>query len=343
MIGTLALGAAALAGSALLTDLLRRWVLARGLLDLPNERSAHIRPTPRGGGAAIVIVTTLVLIILCVLHRADFRFALALGGGGLAVAAVGLWDDRRSVGAGTRLAVHFGAASWAIGWLGGVPPLRVGHQLVDLGLVGDGLGLLGIVWTLNFFNFMDGIDGIAASEAAFIAGAAVLLGATGSTAVSAVAVTFVAACCGFLAFNWPPARIFLGDVGSGFLGFAIAVMALSVTRQDPAALWVWLILTGTFFVDATVTLVRRMRRGERAHQPHRSHAYQWLARRWRGHASVTVGALALNVFWLLPCAWFASRNPPWAAATVIFALGPLVPVFLLLGSGRSETNPFRPS
>jgi Fuc2NAc and GlcNAc transferase len=341
MKSTLLLAAAAALVTAVLTDLIRRWVLARGLLDVPNERSAHTRPTPRGGGAAIVIVTIVAAVILCSLRHAGLRFTIALAGGGLAVAAIGWRDDWRSVGAATRLAVHFAAALWAICWLGGIPPLQIGDRLVDLGIVGDLLGLLGIVWTLNFFNFMDGIDGIAVTEAAFIAGAAVVLGAAQSFMVSASAVTLASACCGFLLFNWPPARIFLGDVGSGFLGFAISVMALASSRENPAALWVWLILTGTFFIDATVTLVRRVHRGEHAHHPHRNHAYQWLAHRWRSHERATMGALALNVFWLLPCAWFASRNPSWAAATVILALGPLVPLFVLLGSGRPEVKPFR--
>ena len=333
--------ALAAAASFLLTYLLRRWVLLRGLMDLPNERSAHSRPTPRGGGAAIVIITTFAVFALWALGRASTGLALALGVGGLAVAAVGLRDDLRSIGPGMRLAVHFGAGLWALCCLGGAPPLQVGSHLVNLGIVGDGLGLLGIVWTLNFFNFMDGIDGIAASEAAFIAAAAFLVGAAGSSALSVIAVTFAAACCGFLPFNWSPARIFLGDVGSGFLGYAIAVMALAAGQENPAALWVWLVLTGTFLIDATLTLLRRMRRGERPQQAHRSHAYQWLARRWRSHALVTLGVLALNVTWLLPWALFAMRNPRWAAATVVFALLPLVPLGLWLGSGRAETNPFR--
>jgi Fuc2NAc and GlcNAc transferase len=328
--------------TAVLTDLIRRWVLARGLLDVPNERSAHTRPTPRGGGAAIVIVTILTAVLLCLLQHGMLRVTIALAGGGLAVAAIGWRDDWHSVGAAMRLAVHFAAALWAICWLGGVPPLQIGDHLVNLGIVGDLLGLLGIVWTINFFNFMDGIDGIAATEAAFIAAAAVLVGATGSSAVSAIAVTFAAACCGFLPFNWSPAKIFLGDVGSGFLGYAIAVMALAAGEQDPVALWVWLVLTVTFLIDATLTLLRRIGRGERPYHPHRSHAYQWLARRWRSHPSVTLGVLALNVIWLLPWALFAMRNPRWAAATVVFALLPLVPLGLWFGSGRAETNPFRP-
>jgi Fuc2NAc and GlcNAc transferase len=186
---------------------------------------------------------------------------------------------------------------------------------------------------------MDGIDGIAASEAIFVACAGALLGLLGgfASAVPPMAVAFAAACGGFLVWNWPPARIFMGDVGSGYLGYVIAVLALAATRENPVALWTWLILGGVFFVDATVTLVRRLIHGDRIYEAHRSHAYQWLARRWGSHAKVTCAVLAVNVLWLLPCAVFATRRPSLAAATVVFALAPLV-LLAIATSGRRGAN-----
>jgi Fuc2NAc and GlcNAc transferase len=172
-------------------------------------------------------------------------------------------------------------------------------------------GALGIAWTVNLFNFMDGIDGIASAEAVFISwGGAWLAPLMGSAAaVPAVGCTFGAVCCGFLVWNWPPARIFMGDVGSGYLGFVLVVLALAATRENPAALAVWLILGGIFFCDAFVTLVRRLARGERLYQAHRSHAYQWLSRRWGSHRSVTLAVVCVNLGWLLPAAWFAAVHP----------------------------------
>ena len=113
--------------------------------------------------------------------------------------------------------------------------------------------------------------------------------------------------------------------------------ALAAARENPIALWAWLILGGVFFVDATVTLLRRLLRGERVHEAHRSHAYQWLARRWASHAKVTCAVLIVNVLWLLPCAVFATRRPSLAAATVIFALAPLV-LLAMATSGRREAK-----
>jgi Fuc2NAc and GlcNAc transferase len=331
----------ALAASALLTPLVRRIATGSGMLDMPNPRSSHGVPTPRGGGVAIVVVTTAGLLILTLWGAVQWELLWSLTGGGLAVALVGAADDRRPLSAAIRLTVHFAAALWALGWLGGLPPLRVGNQLIVLGWAGYLLGACGIVWTLNLFNFMDGIDGIAASEAVFIALAGALLNAPlgADAGVAFAALLFAAACGGFLLWNWPPASIFLGDVGSGYLGYVIVVLAVTATRDNPAALWVWLILGGAFFSDATVTLTRRILRKERVQEAHRSHAYQWLARRWGSHGRVTLTFLAVNVLWLLPCAVLAVRFPRYAAAAVAIAFAPLTVLAVALGSGRREYRP----
>jgi Fuc2NAc and GlcNAc transferase len=197
------------------------------------------------------------------------------------------------------------------------------------------------VWALNLFNFMDGIDGIAASEAIFVALAGTLLTSSFApgSGVGFAALLFAAACGGFLLWNWPPASIFLGDVGSGYMGYVIVVLALSANRDNPVALWVWLILGGVFFVDATVTLVGRLLRGERVYQAHRSHAYQWLARRWESHGKVSTAVLVLNVVWLLPWAMLAETFPRYAAVSVLAAFAPLTLLAAVIGAGHGERTP----
>lgn len=335
---TLWVSAAALVGSALLTPAARRLALAQGLVDVPNARSSHRESTPRGGGAAIAVVTTAAVLVLALRGSLTTALCAAIAGGGLAVAMIGFADDHRPLPSSLRLIVHFGAAIWAVAWLGGLPPLRFGDHVLNLGWTGHAIAVLGIVWVLNLFNFMDGIDGIAASEAVFVvvAGAWLTAGGLVVSDVGTAGLMLAAACGGFLLWNWPPAKIFLGDVGSGYLGYVIAVLALAAARTNPVALWVWLILGGAFFVDATITLMRRTLRGERVYEAHRNHAYQWLARRWRSHRRVTLALLILDLLWLLPCAVLAARHPSAAAVAVVGALAPLAAVALAAGSGRPE-------
>jgi Fuc2NAc and GlcNAc transferase len=335
--------AAAFLAATTLTYAARLLALRKGMLDVPNARSSHKAPTPRGGGIAIVAVVSVLLPVLMWRGVVGRDLALALGGGGLMVAAVGFADDRRPLPTRVRLAVHCAAAVWALYWLGGLAPLRIGPHNVDLGMGGEALALLGIVWILNLFNFMDGIDALAASEAVFVLGAGATL-AGGGAEVAAVAWIAAAACAGFLLWNWPPARIFLGDVGSGYLGYLIAVLALAAARTDSAAPWVWLILGGAFFADATVTLARRVFRGEAAHEAHRSHAYQWLARRWNTHQRVSLSVIALNVGCLLPVAWLSARHPSAALRAVLGTLGLLAVLAAAVGAGRHEETAIpRPS
>ncbi|MEP7244887.1 MAG: glycosyltransferase family 4 protein [Gammaproteobacteria bacterium] len=330
--------------SAILTATIRKLALSRGWVDVPNGRSSHVTPTPRGGGSAIVVATTIALVALslpALVGAAGVRSNVlaALGGGGLLVAAVGFADDRNSLSVVVRLSVHFAAALWALAWLGGLPPLLVGTHIVDFGWVGYPFGALAIVWVLNLFNFMDGIDGIAASEATFIGWGAVLLAglAEAPGEVMSVSLAFGAATFGFLLWNWPPAKIFMGDVGSGYLGYVIVVLAIAAARDDPVALFVWLILGGVFFVDANVTFARRLARGEPVHHAHRNHGYQWLSRRLKSHRRVTVMVLLLNLLWLPPCACCAARWPRFAAWITVGTFVPLVVLAFMSGSGQRDT------
>jgi Fuc2NAc and GlcNAc transferase len=335
---SLVFGGAAFLIALLLTGVVRKVALSFQVIDVPNARSSHTVPTPRGGGLAAVIATTVVLALLAALGHLSLDLFAAIAGGGLVVAAVGFIDDRHALSAKTRLLVHSAAALWAMAWLGGLPPLQFGDSVFVFGAGGYLLGLLGIVWTLNLFNFMDGIDGIAGGEAIFVAlsGAAVQLCVSSASGMPLVALVFACACAGFLVWNWPPAKVFMGDVGSGYMGYVIAVLALAAARENAVALLIWVILGGLFFIDATVTLTRRVARGERFSEPHRSHAYQRLARRWGSHRSVTLLVLVINILWLLPFAFLAANYPTYAGWAVLGALLPLIAGVLVSGAGAPE-------
>ncbi len=281
--------------SALITAGVRHYAVRHAVLDIPNERSSHTVPTPRGGGLGIVLATTSAFAAGAYVGWLDWEVFLALVGGGSVVAGIGLADDHRPIPAAVRLAVHFGAALWAVHLLGGVPELRVGNSVLALGPLGWVAGALGIVWLINLYNFMDGIDGIAAAEAASVgAFAALLAGFTGHVGIAFASAVIAAAAAAFLIWNWSPARIFMGDVGSGFLGYTLIVLALASERQAGPPLLVWLILLGVFVLDATVTLVRRVARGEPWAAPHRRHAYQRAVQSGMTHGRVSAYVLIIN-------------------------------------------------
>jgi Fuc2NAc and GlcNAc transferase len=288
---------------------------------------------------AIAVASILAICCLDAFGFVSRTLTLSIVGGGAAVAIVGFLDDRRSLTALVRLAVHIGAALWALAILGGLPALRFGDRLTTIGIVGNLLGVVSLVWSVNLFNFMDGIDGIAAAEAVFVAwGGALLSSISGTSAsVSSAAIVVGAATLGFLIWNWAPAKIFMGDVGSGYLGYILAVLAIASAHDNPTALLTWLILGGVFFCDATVTLLRRLLRGEHVFMAHREHAYQWLARRWQSHSRVTTAVLVIDFCWLLPCALFATKYPAYAAWTVLVALAPVIAMVSMVGAGRVET------
>lgn len=280
----MAIAAVAAIGVALMTRMLITAARSKGVLDVPNQRSSHTRPTPRGGGAAIVLAVLAAEVALAALGLLDRETATALIVGGGLVAAVGAWDDVRPLTPQPRLLVQFLAAGLAVCAVAGVDGLSVGAPRTTLSLGPATLAVVAIVWMTNLYNFMDGIDGIAGSEA-LIAGsvACFLFQASGQPGLAAVALVIWAGAAGFLVFNLPPARIFMGDVGSGFLGFTFAVLAISGDRRGGlSAAWVLLPLV-PFGVDATATLVRRAARGESVTAAHREHLYQLLAPPGRSH------------------------------------------------------------
>jgi Fuc2NAc and GlcNAc transferase len=314
------LGAAGV--SAILTGMVRAYAVRSSLLDVPNERSLHRTPTPRGGGIAIVLVTLAGLVGLAAIRAIPASVAWTLGGGGALVAAVGWLDDRRGVSAPARALVHAVAAGWAVAWIWGEPA------------PGAILGALGIVWGINLYNFMDGIDGLAAVEAVSVGAiAGALLLAAGNITLAIVTMLVAVSAVGFLGWNWAPARIFMGDVGSGFLGYTFGALALLSHRSDAVSLTLWLLVMGVFFFDATVTLLRRMARGERWYQAHRSHAYQRLVRAGSSHARVTTLALLVNLG-LGALAWLAQSGRLSTAAATLAGTVVLTVLYLAIERRR---------
>ncbi|MCF8026408.1 MAG: glycosyltransferase family 4 protein [Desulfobacteraceae bacterium] len=317
---------------------LRRYALAHSLIDIPNERSSHEIPTPRGGGVAIVLTFSLGLIVLELAGFLPVFLFWALFGSGAAAALIGWVDDRYDLPARMRLPGHFIGAAWALVWLGGLPELSIFGVEINLGVAGHILAVIYLVWLLNLYNFMDGINGIAGIEAITVcAGGIVLFLISGANTdgMWLVPALLAAAAAGFLVWNFPKARIFMGDAGSGFLGLVLGVMSIAAGWVAAELFWGWVILLGAFVVDATVTLLRRALRGEKVYEAHCCHAYQNAAQKRGSHVPVTLAYGAINLFWLLPVAGLVVAGLLDGAAGVVVAYGPLVVGAVWFGAGKA--------
>jgi Fuc2NAc and GlcNAc transferase len=207
---------------------------------------------------------------------------------------------------------------------------------LNAGWLGWAIISLYVVWMLNLTNFMDGIDGIASVETITVCAGAAFSSvlASPNARLWLAPLVLASATLGFLVWNWPPAKIFMGDVGSGFLGLMLAVLALEAAWAAPRLFWSWVILFGVFVVDATVTLIRRVARGERFYEAHRSHAYQHVATRRGAHQPVTLAVGAINLCWLLPLALLVALGRLDGLAALAVAYTPLVIGAVRMGAGK---------
>lgn len=330
--------------SFFLTAALRRYALAKSLMDIPNARSSHTVSTPRGGGVAIVFCFLVAIPVLVYMGLIpEIRLAISFVGAGLVVAVVGFMDDHGHIAARWRLLAHFIAAGWGLYWLGGLPSLVIFGFALDLGLVGNVLAVFYLVWLLNLYNFMDGIDGIASIEAISVCiGATALFLLTGGAvndSATMLPLLLAFSVIGFLLWNFPPAKIFMGDAGSGFLGIILGLLSIHAAHAAPDLFWGWLILLGVFIVDATFTLMRRLLRGDKVYEAHRSHAYQYASRCYGRHRPVTIAVLIVNLCWLFPLAYMAVMGVVDGVSALLIAYIPLVCLAVYFHAGELECEP----
>ena len=317
--------------SVILTGGMRRYALSRNIMDTPSARSAHQVPTPRGGGVAFVIS----LLFATYLAKLPTDSMMLLNAA-LLVALVGFLDDHGYLNVRWRLLAHALAALWVLLVLHGFPSLSVLVWTWPAGLVLNTLAFFYMVWLINLYNFMDGIDGLAALEAICVCSGAVLVYIlSGYLDLMTLPLLICACVAGFLVWNWPPARIFMGDAGSGFLGCLLAALSIQAAHLHANFFWSWLILLGVFIVDATYTLLSRAMRLERLHEPHSMHAFQHAARRVQSHLVVDRVVVAINVLWLWPLAslvgvwnyngllWLIIAYLPLIGLAVVFKAGKL--------------------
>ena len=310
------------------------WIASRGrarwLIDHPNERSLHDRPVSRAGGIAILagIACGFATAAHLALPGPGYGWVLA---GGLIIASISFADDIRRISPAIRIVCHLaGSAFVAVAGLS-FERIALPWAAVELGPVsGAVITTLFVAWLVNLYNFMDGMDGFASGMTVIgFSTLAILCVHRDAVALAAMSSVVAAAAFGFLLFNFPPAKVFMGDLGSSLLGYLCAVMMLSAERSASLPSWMSVLVFSPFIVDASVTLVRRVVAGERPWRAHRSHYYQRLVRLGWGHRKTVLREYALMLACAGSAAAAAGMSPEgqtavvcvWVAIYVTLALG----------------------
>lgn len=277
--------------SFFLTWLVRFYAIRKSILDIPNQRSSHSTPTPRGGGLAMVISWFVGLGYLFLKGQIEQHLFFALFSG-LILAVVSLLDDIMDLSPKIRIAAQAISALGALFFLGGIDLFPQINGVVIFWMVNI-VTFVGIIWFINLYNFLDGIDGYASQEAILVATGLLII--TGNHVLGVL----IAAVGGFLIWNWPKAKIFMGDVGSTQLGFILVVFGVYFQNNGIVDIYTWLVLTSVFWFDATYTLYRRWRNKEKLTEAHKKHAYQRLIQGGFSHLKVDLLAMGLNIFLLM--------------------------------------------
>lgn len=315
--------------SLLSTAFIRQYALMNNVLDIPNHRSSHIIPTPRGGGLAFVVLFLSYIACLGYVDPLPGWVQLGLTAGGCGAAFLGLMDDYTSIDAKYRLLGHFIISAFVLYCLGGMSSLTIFGLTFKAGsLIVNIFALLYLVWFLNLYNFMDGIDGLASIEAVFVCFSGALFQILNMQhLIFSLPIVLATLVAGFLVWNFPRARVFMGDVGSCFLGLMIGIFSIQASWAKPSLFWSWLILAGIFIVDATSTLFFRAIEGRTLYEAHRAHAYQRATDYFNSHVTVTFGILLINIIWLLPIAYAVAKNhlPGYLGLTIAY-----IPLFFLV-------------
>ena len=322
--------------SALLTLILGgifyRYNNIPNLIDVPNSRSSHASPTLKGGGVVIMFTFIAFLMGLYYLDILSSKIYLDLVMCSCVIGLVGFMDDIKEVNPRIRLVIHFLTAAIGLYLLNGFKEVLFLGDTVNLGLLGNVLAMIYIVWFLNLYNFMDGIDGIASLQAITVCGAFTFINfwIFPSFDLWKVSLLFTSCILGFLYWNFPKAKIFLGDTGSGFIGLFLALFSIEASNNQPVLLWVFLILMSVFLVDATLTLFYRIYNNEVIFKAHSSHAYQKATTIFNSHILVTNFICLINLLWLFPMAFLVALGLIQGIVGLGIAIFPLTLLFIYL-------------
>lgn len=280
-------------------------------MDIPNHRSLHKQPVPRGGGLSIVILIVFCLLTLYVKDYLDVYDVIVLLTSLIITASIAFIDDLRPVSTIYRALVYCVSAACLVFLMS--PDL---NQFVKI------FAVVCIVWMVNLYNFMDGIDGLASVEAITTSVFAVFIfHHIAADDLFFISLTIACSSAGFLVWNWSPAKIFMGDVGSCTLGLLFSIIALLAYQKYAVPISVWLVLLSVFIADTSFTLLKRLLTGEIWYQAHKDHAYQQLVEQGASHKSVTTGVLIINVLFLWPLSYIVYAYSQYSLIVVLLNYG----------------------
>ena len=299
--------------SFILTYLVKVYATKKALVDIPNERSSHSVAVPHGGGIAMAASWFMGISYLYYFDEMQslLYFAFMIG---VVLSVVSYMDDLFHLSAKVRLVVQSFVAGIGLYFLGGLDEINLFFFTIDNGIMTNIFAFFLILWFINLYNFLDGIDGYAGSEAVF-------LGLAGFTIFGdSFLVIFVVSVLGFLVWNWHPAKIFMGDVGSTLLGYNISIFTIYYANQDPLNLWIWITLFGLFWFDATLTLWKRYKNNEQLSKAHKKHAYQRLVQSGWSHSKVVKFSIAVNLILFCLVYFVANVFIAFVLAVIFLAL-----------------------
>jgi Fuc2NAc and GlcNAc transferase len=306
------------------------YAIKKDLVDKPNHRSSHTSPTPRGGGIVFPIVLIAYLMLAYLRKEIDSYYIMALIPSCVFIASIGFLDDCVDIKARWRFLVQIIAVVFCLIVIHGFPFISLGFRQFYIGYWGFFIASIGLLWSINLYNFMDGIDGLAAVEALFIFGfGGYFIFKAGGYALAEIIWITAASVAGFLVWNKPQAKIFMGDAGSTILGFLVMLFALMGENLYHVSILLWLILYGVFGFDASITLIRRIVSGEKYYQAHRLHAFQRLQLLGWDHKQILFRIILINSL-LTVIAFCAYYYPRYLLALSFASLGVLTLLYILV-------------
>jgi len=322
--------------TALVAGYVKEWAEKKGYLAIPNARSSHNKPVPSVGGLSIVLIVMLGFLILSFLVTLDTPWYLILFVSSSLIIAVGLFDDIFEIKKRIRIFIHIAAALIVILWIGSNLQIIFPRAINLTGPFATIFIVLYVVWNINLYNFMDGIDGLAAGQAVFMgATAGTIAWVNGNFPLALAYYLLGFASLGFLKWNWHPAKIFMGDLCSGFMGITMAILGLWGKLTSSVPLTAFLILMAIFYVDPTYTIIRRLLEGENPTTTHRDFAFHHAIRKGYSHARVTGTILLIDLFWLAPLAvWTVLLRSNWSIPVLLIAYAPIIFLVIFMKAGQ---------